>query len=44
VLSKALPWAGEMAQWIRTLVALAEILGSVFSLHMLARVYLGRQF
>jgi hypothetical protein len=34
LLEKEDPWAGEMAQWLRALTALPEVLSSVPSSHM----------
>jgi hypothetical protein len=33
-------WAGEMAQWLRALVALPEVLSSIPSNHMVAHYHL----
>ena len=33
-------WAGEMAQWLRELIALPEVLSSIPSKHMVAHNHL----
>jgi hypothetical protein len=37
---KPLPWTGEMAQWLRALTALPEVLSSIPSNHMVAHNHL----